>query len=67
MVVTLIAPDETNPDRLREALDRIVQVDPQSFSKIPLADGATLNLSESVPLLAARLVAHVSQDSRLRR
>ena len=56
MVMTLIAPDETNPDRLREALDGIVQVDSQSFSKISVAHGATLNLNESVPLLVARLV-----------
>lgn len=48
--MALIQPHETSLDRLREALDEIVSVDPQSFSEIS-AHGVTLDLSTGVPVV----------------
>ena len=48
--MSAIDPGESNLDRYREALDSIVQVDPESFSQIS-GHGVTLDLSESVPLV----------------
>jgi len=45
-----ISPDETDLDRYREALDAIVQTDPNTFSQIS-RHGVTLDLSDSVPMV----------------
>ena len=48
--MTLISPNETDLDRHREALDAIVQTDPDDYSQIS-GRGVTLDLSESVPVV----------------
>ena len=48
--MTLISPNETDLDRHREALDAIVQTDPDDYSEIS-GRGVTLDLSESVPVV----------------
>ena len=45
-----ISSNETDLGRHREALDEIVQTDPDTFSKVA-AHGVTLDLSESVPVV----------------
>ena len=54
-MILSIAEDETNLDRYREALDVIVQTDPESFSQVS-GRGVTLHLGENV-LVIARLVS----------
>ena len=48
--MTSISPNETDLDRHREALDAIVQTDPDNYSEIS-GRGVTLDLSESVPVV----------------
>ena len=48
--MTSIDPNERNLDRHREALDAIVQTDPESFSQVS-GHGVTLRLSECVPVV----------------
>lgn len=48
--MTSISPNETDLDRHREALEAIIQTDPETFSQIS-RHGVTLDLTDSVPMV----------------